>query len=207
MMMDAGYPIWLAILSSLFIYAGSMQIIMVSLLTAGANLWTVAIMTFFINARHIFYGLGFIGRFRQMGWRYPYMVLTLTDETYSVLCSVVYPENLDQKQADFFIAMLNHAYWVLGTVLGALIGNYLAFDLSGIDFSATAFFLVIVINQLQTFPSKIPTVIGLVSALVFYFLLGVDYFLIPALSVSLLVLVVLRDRVHLALQRKENLDV
>jgi 4-azaleucine resistance transporter AzlC len=97
----AGYsPIW-AFLSAIFIYAGSMQIIMVSLMTSGVPLYMIGVMTFFINARHIFYGIGFVDKFRKMGWRYPYMVLTLTDETYSVLCSLEYPEDVDEQDVDF----------------------------------------------------------------------------------------------------------
>ena len=97
-------------------------------------------MTFFINARHVFYGIGFIEQFRRMGWRRPYMILTLTDETYSVLCSVQYEKGLDKDRAAFLIAMLDHLYWVFGCFLGACAGQYLQFDLRGIDFSATAFF-------------------------------------------------------------------
>ena len=102
LMGDAGYPPFLSLVAGFFIYAGSLQIVMVSLLQAHAPLITVAIMSFFINARHIFYGVAFIEKFRKMGWKYPYMVLTLTDETYSILCSVKYEENLDREK-EFYI--------------------------------------------------------------------------------------------------------
>lgn len=195
MMSDAGYSALVCLASALFIYAGSMQIVMVSLLTAGAPLWTTAIMTLFINGRHIFYGVGFIDKYRKSGWRFPYLVFSLTDETYSILCSIEYDEGLDENRCNFLISLFNQSYWVLGCFVGGCIGNYLPIDLTGIDFSATAFFLIVVVDQLRKFKSKIPFAIGLISALVFYFILGADYFLIPALSVSLVTLVILRDYV------------
>ena len=195
MMADTGYSALWSVICAVFIFAGSLQIVMVSLLQAGVPLWTMAVMTFFINARHIFYGVVFIERFRKMGWRYPYMVFALTDETYSVLCSAKYEAGLDQQRADFFIALLDHLYWVIGCLLGGLAGHLIPWDLTGIDFSATAFFVVVVVNQWRQQGSRLPAVTGLVSALLFYVLLGADQFLIPALAVSMITLVVLRDRV------------
>ena len=147
LMHDAGYGIMLSVLSALFIYAGSMQIVMVPMMTSGASLLSLALMAFFINARHIFYGIGFIGRFRRMGWRYPYMIFSLTDETYSVLCSVRYDPGLKEDRAAFLISLLDHSYWILGCLIGSCAGQLLPFDMKGIDFSATAFFLVVVVNQ------------------------------------------------------------
>lgn len=201
MMTEAGYSAGWSVLCAVFIYAGSLQIVMVSLLQAGASLPAVAVMTFFVNARHIFYGVGFIERFRKMGWRYPYLVLALTDETYSILCSVRFEDGVDENRATFFIALFNQSYWVLGCLLGGLAGQMLPWDLTGIDFSATAFFLVVVINQWRASRSRIPAAVGLTSALVFYLLLGPDRFLIPALSVSVLALAVLKDTV---LRREEG---
>ena len=195
MMSDAGYSTLTSVLCAVFIYAGSMQIVMVSLLQAGASLLTITVMTLFINGRHLFYGVGLIERFRKMGPRYPYMVFSLTDETYSILCSTEYPEGLDTQKCDFLTALINHCYWIAGCLIGGMMGHMLPFDMQGIDFSATAFFLVVVIDQLKKVPSKIPALTGLVSAVVFLLLLGPDYFLIPALSVSMITLVVLRDTV------------
>ena len=193
MMSGAGYSTLASVLSAVFIYAGSMQIVMVSLLQAGAGLGTVALMTLFINGRHLFYGVGMIERFRGMGARYPYMVFALTDETYSILCSVETPEELDRKKSDFLIALLNQSYWILGCFLGGCAGTLLPFDMTGIDFSATAFFLVVVLDQLRKYPSKIPALVGLISGVGFLLVLGPDAFLIPALSVALITLVLLRD--------------
>lgn len=196
LMSDAGYSVLLTTASSLFIYAGSMQLVMVPMMTSGASLLSLAVMAFFVNARHIFYGIGFIEKFRRMGWRYPYMILSLTDETYSILCSVKYDEGLDEGKAAFLIALLNHSYWILGSFAGACAGRFLQFDLRGIDFSATALFLVVVVNQWRQYRTKLPFLTAAVSALGFYLLLGKDYFLIPTLVSCLAAMLLLRRPVE-----------
>ena len=183
---DAGYSVLLSVASAFFIFAGSMQLVMIPMMTSGASLATLALMTFFINARHIFYGISFVERFRKMGWRGVYMVLTLTDETYSVLCSVQFEPGLDEDRATFYIALLNHFYWIFGCLVGACAGRLLPFDMTGIDFSATAFFLVVVINQWRQYRTKLPFLTAATCALGFYLLLGKDYFLIPTLITCLI---------------------
>ena len=194
MMAECGYSAIWSLVSAVFVFAGSLQIIMVSLLRAGAPLWTVAVMTFFVNARHIFYGVGFIERFRKMGAVYPYMVLSLTDETYSILCSVRFEKGMDEDRACFYIALLNHCYWAVGCLAGGCMGRMLPWDMTGIDFSATAFFLVVVMQQWRQAKSKVPAITGFISAIFFLLLLGKDNFLIPALSVSAACLAVMKDR-------------
>jgi 4-azaleucine resistance transporter AzlC len=189
----AGYGVFWAAAAALFVYAGSMQIVLVTLMSAGMSVWMVGAMTLFINARHIFYGIGFIEKFKKIGgWKYPYMVLTLTDETYSVLCSLKCPEGIDEGQVMFDIQITCHLLWILSCAAGALIGEVLPFDAAGIEFSATAFFTAIVVNQWQESRSHIPAVAGFVSAVVFWALLGADNFILPALSVSVIALSLLR---------------
>ena len=196
LMSDAGYSVLLTTASSLFIYAGSMQLVMVPMMASGASLLSLAVMAFFINARHVFYGIGFIEKFRRMGWRSPYMILALTDETYSVLCSVKYDEGLDQARASFLIALLNHSYWIFGSFVGACAGRFLQFDMRGIEFSATALFLVVVVNQWRQYRSRLPFLTAAVCALGFYLLLGKEYFLIPTLVSCLAGLLLLRKPVE-----------
>ncbi|HWR62102.1 MAG TPA: AzlC family ABC transporter permease [Clostridia bacterium] len=197
LMNQAGYSAFWAFISAMFIYAGSMQIIMISLMTSGVPLYMIAVMTFFINARHIFYGIGFVDKFRRMGWKYPFMVLTLTDETYSVLCSLKYPEDVDEQKTDFYIAFICYLLWLFSCTTGALLGRMLPLDMTGIEFSATAFFTVVCINQWRQFGSHIPAVAGFLSAVIFYMLLGADKFLLPALSVSLIVLLFMKENISM----------
>ena len=193
---DAGYSVFLSAASAFFIFAGSMQLVMIPMMISGAPLITLALMAFFINARHIFYGISFVERFRRMGWRGIYMILTLTDETYSVLCSVQYPPGMDEDKANFCIAMLNHLYWISGCLVGACAGRLLPFDMKGIDFSATAFFLVVVINQWRQYRARMPILTAATCAVGFYLLLGKDYFLIPTLTTCLIALVFLRKPIE-----------
>ena len=131
MLRDIGFgSIW-SFFCSLSIYAGSGQYLLVSLLAAKASLVTVAVMTLLLNCRHIFYGLSFLETFHEMGRRKWYMIFSLTDETYSLLCSVKTPEGIDAGDMRFWIAMLDHSYWILGGVLGTIIGGILPFDTTG----------------------------------------------------------------------------
>ena len=193
---EAGYgPAW-ALASSLFVYAGSMQFVMVSLLAAGAPLYTVAVTTFLVNARHLFYGLGFIEKYRGMGRRFPYMVFSLTDETYSVLCSMDPPDGLDWNDCAFYVSLFDQFYWVLGSVLGAALGQAIPVDLTGIDFSMTALFVVIFVDQWKQFPSHIPALTGLLCALASLLLFGPDNFLLIALIAAVAILAALRGKLE-----------
>ena len=197
----AGYaPIW-AFCSALFIYAGSMQIVMVTLMTSGVPLYAIAVMTLLINARHVFYGISFIEEFRAVGrqkgsfWKYPYMALTVTDETYSVLCSLKVPDDVSRPKAQFYILFLCHMLWVASCTAGALIGQMLPVDMTGIDFSATALFVAVVVNQWREAKSHLPAILGFASAVLFYFVLGPDQLILPALSVSVITLMLLKGRI------------
>ena len=190
---EAGYgPVW-ALCSSLFVYAGSMQFIMVSLLAAGAPIYTVAVTTFLVNARHIFYGIGFVEKFRKIGgWRYPFMALTVTDETYCVLCSMDAPTGMDWGDCAFYVSIFDQCYWVLGSLLGSLLGQALPVDLTGIDFSMTALFLVIFLEQWRGAKSHLPALLGLGCGAAFLLALGPDNFLLPALCTTVAVLLLAR---------------
>ena len=188
MIQNAGYSFWWAFLASVFIYAGSMQFVLVTLLTSGASMFYAAVMTLFINGRHLFYGISFIEKFRKMGKSYPYMVFSLTDETYSVLCSLKVPEGMNEKRVSLLISIMDHLYWIIGSVLGGMLGQFIQFDTTGIDFSMTALFVVIVINQWLESKEHRPALIGAVLGIMCLLLFGPDKFLLPALSFTALVL-------------------
>lgn len=188
LLQDAGYSFWWAFFCSLFIYAGSMQFVLVTLLTGSVSLIYAAVMTLFINGRHIFYGLSFIEKFRKMGTIYPYMIFSLTDETYSVLCSLKVPDKMNEKRVSFFIALFDHSYWITGSVLGAVIGELITFDTTGVDFSMTALFVVIVLNQWMESREHRPALIGAVIGIICLLLFGADKFLLPALTITALAL-------------------
>jgi len=196
MLQEAGYNALWALFGSFFIYAGSMQYFMVPLLVTGAPLLTVAIMTLLINSRHIFYGLGFIDRYRKMGWKYPYMVMSLTDETYVLLSTCKYPEGVDPDKAAFYISLFNHCWWISGSVLGVLIGTLIPFDLTGIDFCMTALFVILLLNHIKQVKAFTPIVIGLISAVLFLLIMGPDNFILPSLCFTVLLLALLKGRLE-----------
>ena len=165
LLQNAGYHFIWAFFISIFVYAGAMQFVLVEFFTSGINLITAALMTLLINSRHAFYGLSFLDQFKQMGKAYPYMIFSLTDETYSLLCSLNPPEDIDKKKASFFIALFDHCYWIFGSVLGAALGQLLQFNTAGIDFAMTALFVTIFIEQWQAFKTHIPAIIGLFSGI------------------------------------------
>ncbi len=187
-----GWP-W-ALLISAVVYAGSMQFALVTLLSAATPLPTVAVMTLMVNSRHLFYGLSFIDTFREMGWKAPYMIFSLSDETYSVLCSCKGDEAFAQcnHEAAFYISALHQGYWVLGSIVGAVAGELLTFDATGIDFSMTALFVVILADQLRGGgrEARVCAGIGVAIAIVFLLALGADRFLLPTLASTVLALAI-----------------
>ena len=200
LMTQAGYSaVWCA-LSSVLIYAGSMQFILVELLASGAGLGLAAVMTLLINSRHLFYGLSFVGRFRGMGLSKLYAIFALTDETYSVLCAL--PEELSTPGRILRISLLDHLYWITGSVLGGLAGAALPFDTTGLDFCMTAFFAIIFIEQWLSAGVHAPAATGLVSAAVFLALLGPDAFILPSLAATMIVLLLARRTLEKKLGRE-----
>ena len=195
LLQDAGYSFVWAFLISVIVYAGSMQFVLVSLLTGGAGPLYTAVMTFFINGRHIFYGLSFVEKFKKMGKACPYMVFSLTDETYSVLCGTKVPEEMEEDKVFFWISLLDQSYWVIGSVLGAVAGSYITFDTTGIDFSMTALFLVIVTEQWQEQKSHFAAITGAVCGVIWLLLLGPDRFILPALCSCVVILLAARGSV------------
>ena len=189
---QAGFGALWSLAFSGLVYAGSLQFVLAGFLAAPTALPTVALMSLFINARHLFYGLSFIERFRSMGKKRPYMIFSLTDETYSVLCGMdEVPAGVDKNGAMFLVALLDQLYWVAGSLLGTFAGG-LPLDFTGIDFSMTALFLVIFLEQWRGAKSHLPALLGLGCGAVFLLALGPDNFLLPALCTTVAVLLLAR---------------
>ena len=195
LMLEAiGYNFIWAFFMSLTIYAGSGQYLGVELLDTGAALGSVSVMTFILNFRHLVYGLSMLEKFKGMGPRKLYMIFSLTDETYALLSSARVPERVDPHAYYFAIALLDQSYWILGSVLGSVAGALIGFDTTGIDFAMTALFLVIAVDQWQTYRSHLPVLLGSGVTVVSLALLGPDAMLIPALCVIVVSLLLLRTR-------------
>lgn len=179
---DKGYGFIWAFVMSFTIYAGSMQFVAINLLTSGASLISAAIMTLLVNARHIIYGISMIEKYRDTGKVKPYLIFSLTDETYALVCRGN-PENTDSKKYYLYISALNQCYWIAGSIIGTLIGSAVTFDTAGIDFAMTALFTVIFVDQLLHSKNVIPAIIGIVCSVICLFIFKAQNFLIPSMLI------------------------
>ena len=183
---EAGYGWPWALLASSAVYAGSLQFALTAFMASGADLLTVALTTLFVNSRHIFYGLSYTRSLRKTGRWYPYLIFALTDETYSLYCASVSDPRLTPA-AMRHMAWLDHLYWIAGSVLGALVGE-LPISFEGIDFAMTALFITIALDQLRSPQARKSALVGLITGAVLLVILGPDRFMLPALSLSALLL-------------------
>ena len=194
-MESGGYGSLLAISMSILIYAGSMQYAAVGLFASGASLVTVAVTTFMVNVRHIFYGISLLSKYKKTGVSKPYLIFSLTDETYSLVCrDDLGISDSERHMYSLFVSILNHSYWVVGTALGVLAGKLVRFNTEGIDFALTALFVTVFVEQWLTAKKYIPAVIGVVVTLVCLIVFGRDSFLIPSMLIIALLLCFYRER-------------
>lgn len=189
---QSGYGVLWAGAMSLFIYAGSMQYMTVSLLTSGAGLLTAALTTLVVNARHLFYGISMVDAYKGAGRKKPYLIFALTDETYSLVSKNQVLEGMSRHSYCLLVSALDQAYWVAGSLLGSLAGSLLPFDFQGIEFVLTALFVTIFVEQWLSTENHAPAIIGVVSTTVCLLLFGSDVFLIPSMIVIAAVLTVMR---------------
>lgn len=200
----AGYSALWAFLMSLVIYAGSGQILGVSLLAARVPLAQAALLTLLLNFRHMVYGLSMLEKFRGMGWRKFYMIFSLTDETYALLSSAQSPEGIEEHDFRFAVAALDHSYWILGSVLGVLVGDALGIDVTGVDFAMTALFVVIAVGQWRGTRHHAPALLGAGATLVSLWVIGKDGMFLPALALIIAVLTLARPRMEESMAREKE---
>ena len=220
LMNDAGYNALWSLFMSVSVFAGSAQFLGVDFLMTLSSLGWVALMTFILNFRHMVYGLSMLEKFRGAGWRKPYMIFALSDETYALLSDPHPPQGVEPHDYYFAVALLDQSYWVIGSVLGGLLGAALPINTDGAEFAMTALFVVIVLDQWDSAKSHLPALLGfgasavslaaiislaaLVSLLAATFpslllllpALKRDYFLIPALVIIVTGLALLRSRLE-----------
>lgn len=179
------YAWWYAPMMGITIFAGAGQILAVSLIAAKVGLLEVFVAMFVLNARHLFYGLSLLGQFRGAGWRKAYLIFGLTDETYSLLTSRPRPESREQEQRnDFRITLLNQGYWVAGCALGALLGDNVTFDSTGIEFALVALFIVLTIEQYKALGEAFPLWAGALAAAIAVAVLPAEQQLIGAVVLA-----------------------
>ena len=180
MMEETGFPWYVALLLSMTVYTGAFQFVLITFLSTGASLLTIAITALLMNSRQSFYSLTFLNDFKRMGKRKLYMIHSLTDETYAVNCTLELPRK-EKEDTMFGVALLSHFYWMAATVAGAVLGQLIPFELEGIDFCMTALFVIIFMDQWKKASSHIPALAGLTCGIVCLLIFGQSSFILPAL--------------------------
>ena len=203
MFQEKGYNFLWAVFMSMVVYAGSGQYLAVNFFAPQVGFWDMIFMTFMVNVRHIFYGLSLLEKFGRMGKKRLYMIFSLTDETYSLLCAAKIPKDVPEDKFLFAVALLDQGYWVLGSAIGAMAGALIPFDAQGIEFAMTALFLVIFVEQWLSGGKRIPAVIGVLSTVLFRLAFGRDNFVLPSMICIMACLVFGRSHIEKKGERGE----
>lgn len=191
-MQVSGFSFWYPCLMSLTIFAGSVEFIAVNLLLGAFNPLQALALTLMINARHLFYGISMLDRYKGTGWKKPYLIFGMCDESFSINYTARIPADIDRGWFMFFVTLLNHLYWFSGATLGGLFGSLIHFNTEGLDFVMTAMFVVIFMEQWLKERRHESSLIGLFISLACLALFGADHFIIPSMLAILALLTFLR---------------
>ena len=189
-----GFSFIYPLLMSMTIFAGSMEFVTVNMLLGAFDPFSAFLMALMINARHLFYGIAMLDKFRGTGLKKIYLIFGMCDETFSINCTADIPENVDKGDFYLFVTLLNQLYWVLGATLGGLCGSFLTFDTTGLDFVMTAMFVVIFTEQWLKDKNHLPALSGLALSLLCLLIFGKDSFILPSM-LSILAFLSLTRRV------------
>ena len=192
MMSAAGFSFYYPMLMSLLIFGGSIQFVAVGLLTAAFAPAEALALALMINARHLFYGISMLDRYKGMGWKKIYLIFGLCDETFSINYTAEIPQGVEKGKFYFCVTLFNQFYWVVGSTLGAIFGALIPFSTEGIDFAMTAMFAVIFMEQWRKEKNHLPSILGLTLSLGCLLIFSADSFIIPAMIAILLMLTLLR---------------
>lgn len=188
----SGFSFWYPMLMSMTIFAGSMEFVTVNLLLGAFNPVQALTMTLMINARHLFYGLSMLDKFKGMGWKKIYLIFGMCDESFSINYTADIPEGVDRGWFMFFVTLLNQLYWVSGSTLGGIFGSFIHFNTEGLDFVMTAMFVVIFMEQWIKDKIHASQYVGIGVSLICLIIFGAGNFIIPAMIGILLILTAIR---------------
>ncbi|MBG9986990.1 AzlC family ABC transporter permease [Facklamia sp. DSM 111018] len=188
MMQAKGYNWLWSLGTSIFVYSGSIQFMAPILLSSQAGLISTAILTLMVNFRLMFYGISQLERYKNVGWRKFYLIHSLTDETFSIVCNDHLPVDLNRKNYYLYVSMLNHFYWIVGGLVGNLVGDRLPFSTEGVDFALTALFFVVVLNQWEATDNHKPAIYGIIFSIIFFLIIGPNNFMLPTMMSVIMVL-------------------
>ncbi len=198
LMSVSGFPLWCPMLISCIVYGGSLQFAAVAMLLSAFAPVEVLAVALVVQARHLFYGITMMERFKGTGWKKFFLIFGMSDETFSINCSTEPPADIDRPWFMLWVTILDWFYWVGGTAIGAGIGNFITFNTEGLDFAMTAMFVVIFIEQWLKDKKHWSALIGMAASVVCLVLFGADSFLIPAMLCILLLLGIFRKPIERA---------
>ena len=196
LMRSRGFSVFYPMAMSAFIFAGSMEFVAVELLLSAYAPLHAFLLTLMVNARHLFYGISMLEKYKGMGWKKPYLIYAMCDETFSVNYTAEIPEGVGRGWFYFFVSLLDEFYWFLGATLGGILGGLLRFNTEGLDFVMTAMFVVIFMDQWLKEKHHFSAWIGLIASVACLLIFGADNFLIPTMICILVALTALRKPVE-----------
>lgn len=194
----SGFSAWYPMFMSMLIFGGSLEFVAVTMLLSSFAPLQTLIMTLMIQARHLFYGLSMLDKFKGTGWKKPYLIFGMCDETFSINYTAKIPEDVDKGWFMFFVTLLNQIYWVSGATLGGILGSLLSFDTEGLDFVMTAMFVVIFLEQWLKEKKHYTALIGVLCSAGCLLLFGAESFMIPTMACILCFLTVFRKPIEKA---------
>ena len=192
-----GFSFIYPMLMSMLIFGGSLEFVAVEMLLSPFAPVQVFFMALMIQARHLFYGLSMLSKFKGMGWKKFYLIFGMCDETFSINCSVDIPENVDKGWFMLFVTLLNQIYWCVSATLGGIIGSYLPIDTSGISFVMTAMFVVIFLEQWLKEKNHFSSCLGVLASVICLMLFGADHFMLPTMAAIILVLTLSKKKLEM----------
>ncbi|MCM1325596.1 MAG: AzlC family ABC transporter permease [Bacteroidales bacterium] len=192
----SGFSVWYTLLMSVMVFAGSMQFVAVNMLAGIFNPFQALAMTLMVNARHLFYGISMLDKYRGRGWKSLYLIFGMCDETFSVNCTAEVPEDVDKGWFMIFVTLLDQFYWVMGSALGGIFGSFIHFNTEGIEFVMTAMFVVIFMEQWMKEKNHSSALLGLGLSLLCLIIFGADYFIIPTMIAIIGMLTILRKPIE-----------
>lgn len=191
-MQVSGFSFWYPMLMSLTIFAGSVEFVTVNLLLGAFNPLQALVMALMVNARHLFYGIYMLDKYRHTGWKKFYLIFGMCDESFSINYTAQIPPDVDRGWFMFFVTLLNHFYWVSGATLGGLFGALIPFDTEGLEFVLVAMFVVIFLDQWLKEQQHTSALLGLGLSLLCLLAFGADDFMIPSMLAIVAMLTLLR---------------
>lgn len=194
----SGFDFWYPLLMSVTIFGGSLEFVAVTMLLGSFAPLQTFIMTLMIQARHLFYGIAMLDKYKNTGWKKIYLIFGMCDESFSINCSVAAPGRVDRSWFMFFVTLLNQLYWISGATLGSLLGSFLTFNTTGLDFVMTAMFVVIFLEQWLKEKKHYTALIGICASAACLIIFGAESFLIPTMVCILCLLTMLRRPIEKA---------